>query len=85
MFSEDRKALQARKLAGSVLQVHHYLQGRPIASSSAICKAESLSPATVNKAFGSLVGTGMVREITGGQRNRLFAYNRALKLLAVGT
>jgi Fic family protein len=85
VFSEDRKALQAGKLAGSVLQVHHYLQARPIASSSAICKAEGLSPATVNKALGHLVGVGMVREITGGQRNRLFAYDRALKILAEGT
>ena len=85
VFSEDRKALQAGKQAGSVLQVHHYLQSRPIASSSAICKAAGLSPATVNKALGSLVDVGMIGEITGGQRNRLFAYNRALKILAEGT
>jgi len=46
---------------------------------------EQLSPATVNKALDQLVGLGRVKEITGGQRHRLFAYERVLKILAEGT
>lgn len=85
LFSEDRKSIQSTRVAASVLQVHHYLQGHPISSSNAICKAEQLSPATVNKALDHLVGLRLVKEITGGQRNRLFAYERVLKILAEGT
>lgn len=86
LFAEDRKLLQARsKIAVSVLQIHHYLQGRPIASASAIANAENLSPATVNKALKALVGMGIAREITGGQRNRLFAYSQILQILSEGT
>jgi len=85
LFAEDRKALQASRASGSVHQVHHYLQGHPIASSSAIAKAEVLSSATVNKALEQLITAGLVREITGGQRNRLFAYDKVLALLAEGT
>ena len=85
LFAEDRKSIQSKRVAASILQVHHYLQGHPISSSNAICKAEGLTPATVNKALDYLVGLDLVKEITGGQRNRLFAYHRVLKVLAEGT
>ena len=86
LFAEDRKRIQANgKIAGSVLQVHHYLQGRPITSASAIGDAENLSAATVNKALKALTEMGLVREITGGQRNRLFAYSQVLQVLSEGT
>lgn len=85
-FEKDRAKLQTRgRVAGSVLRVHHFLQGRPVATSAAIAKAESLSPATVNKALDHLVEAGLVKELTGGQRNRLFAYQAVLKILAEGT
>lgn len=61
------------------------VKGRPIASASAVGEAEKLSPATVNKALKSLVEMGIVREITGGQRNRLFAYEQVLQVLSEGT
>jgi Fic family protein len=85
LFNEDRKKIQSARSATSVLQVHHCLQGHPVSSSKAICKAENLTPATVNKALEHLLGLGIVKEMTGGQRNRLFAYEKALKVLAEGT
>lgn len=85
-FEKDRQKIQGGdRVAGSVLRVHHHLQSRPVTTSSAISKAERLSPATVNKALEHLVHLGLVREITGGQRNRLFAYKSVLKILAEGT
>ncbi|HNX95267.1 MAG TPA: Fic family protein, partial [Holophaga sp.] len=63
----------------------HHLQAHPIASPMSIAKAENLSPATVNKALDLLTTRGLTREITGGQRNRLFAYDLALKILTEGT
>jgi Fic family protein len=86
LFAEDRKRIQdSGRIAGSLLQVHHHLQNRPITSASALATAEHLSPATVNKALRLLVQMGMVRELTGGRRNRLFAYDRMLAILSEGT
>ena len=85
LFKDDHKTIQSTRGAASVVKVHHHLQGHPIASAGAIGKAESLSPATVNKALDHLVGLRLVKEITGGQRNRLFTYERVLKILAEGT
>ncbi len=86
LFAEDRRRIQGvGRAAGSLLQVHHHLQGRPICAAGDISKAETLSPATVNKALEHLIALGMVREITGGQRNRLFSYDQVLKILTEGT
>ena len=65
--------------------MHHHLQGHSISSSAAIRQAEGPSSATVNKALEQLAGLGILKEITGGQRNRLFAYGRVLALLSEGT
>lgn len=55
------------------------------ASASAVGDAENLFAATVNKALKALAEMGIVREITGGQRNRLFAYSQVLQVLSEGT
>jgi Fic family protein len=85
VFEEDRRSIQAAGTTASGLRVHHHLQGHPISSSAAIRQAEGLSSATVNKALEQLAGLGILKEITGGQRNRLFAYGRVLALLSEGT
>ena len=85
LFEADRKTLQSRRVPASVLQVHHHLQGHPVRSSYAISQAEGLTPPTVNKALDTLLRIGLVRELTGGQRNRLFAYDRVLQVLGEGT
>jgi Fic family protein len=86
LFAADRERIQATgRSAGSLLQVHHQLQGRPISSAAYLGTVTKLSPATVNKALQSLVAMGIVREVTGGQRNRLFAYSQVLQVLSEGT
>ena len=44
-----------------------------------------LSFPTASKAIDALVGLGIAREITGGRRNRLFAYDAYLAILSEGT
>lgn len=82
LFDDDRKhlALHPRN-PGTLLQVLHVLQKRPVASAKVICAESKLSAPTVNKALGELEKLGIVRETTGGQRNRLFAYDRMLAIL----
>jgi Fic family protein len=40
---------------------------------------------TAAKSMTNLVDLGIVRELTGGQRNRVFAYDRYLAILNEGT
>jgi len=40
---------------------------------------------TASKAIEALVDLGIAREITGGRRNRLFAYDGYLAILSEGT
>ncbi|BDU74251.1 Fic family protein [Mesoterricola silvestris] len=83
-FAEDRQKLQTIGVPASAFQVHHYVQKHPIASSSVLSQSERLAPSTINRAFDQLAKAGLLREITGGARNRLFAYDKVLEILNEG-
>jgi Fic family protein len=83
-FELDRAAILAMPAPASALQVHAWVRGRPVSASSAICQATGLTAATVNKALEHLGSLGILKEITGRRRNRLFAYERVLEALAEG-
>jgi Fic family protein len=86
LFSADRERIGGLgRGAGSALRVHHELQRRPLISVPALCHSSGLTPPTVGKALAGLEGLGVVREVTGRRRNRVFAYDRYLAILAEGT
>ena len=58
---------------------------RPLKSISQIKAACGLSFSTTSKATEILVALGIVREITAGRRNRLFANDAYLTILSEGT
>jgi len=69
------------RTAGSLLQVHHALQERPIASASWITAQSGLAPATVNMCLRQLEEAQLVHELTGRKRNRLYSYQNYLRIL----
>lgn len=86
LFAEDRERIEGHEGAvGSALRVHEALQRRPVASVPLLVEATGLTAPTVRAAIGRLEGLGIVREITGKRRNRLFGYARYVELLAQGT
>ena len=87
MFASDRTAIERHvgRRAGSALRVHDALKARPIASLPQVCTDTSLSFPTASAAMQSLVEQGIARELTGRTRNRKFAYDRYLSILAEGT
>lgn len=86
VFREDRaKARQLGRSAGSALRVHEALQRRPVASVSRLVAETALTTPTVSAALAGLMRLGIVREITGRRRNRLFSYEAYLGLLQQGT
>jgi Fic family protein len=73
------------RVSGSALRIHQALQQRPLVSIPFLSDAAHLSGPTVAKALSALAKAGIVREITGKKRNRLFSYDRYLEILREGT
>ncbi|MBN2164593.1 MAG: Fic family protein [Pontiellaceae bacterium] len=71
--------------APSVHLVHRALLERPIASPSWLSEKTPLAPATVNSCLQQLETLGIVREITGRKRDRLFAYSEYVAVMNQGT
>ena len=61
------------------------LRRRPLTSTRRLQELSGLSFPTAGKAIETLVELGIAREITGGRRHRLFAYDAYLAILGEGT
>ncbi len=86
LFSADRKKIQKLgRPAPSALRVHEYMQRKPIANIGAVAKALKLSIPTVAGALNHLVRIGVVKEVTGKRRDRLFTYSRYFDIVNEGT
>ena len=86
MFEQHRRSIQEQgKLASTALRVHDLLQQKPILSIPAACKALALTHPAVSKSLRRMEQMGIVREMTGRQRNRLYVYDAYLRTLSEGT
>jgi len=86
LFQADRERIEpAGRRAGSALRVHASLVVRPLASVQDLCERTGLSFPAVGSALELLAELGIVRELTGKRRNRVFAYDRYLAMLSEGT
>jgi Fic family protein len=61
------------------------MQRKPIANIAATAKALKLSIPTVTVALNHLVRIGIVEEVTGKRRDRLFTYSRYFNIVSEGT
>ncbi|HEY1255315.1 MAG TPA: Fic family protein [Terracidiphilus sp.] len=85
IFSEDRRRIQEQaKSAATSLQIHSYLQAKPVASISSISAGVSKTVTTVAAVLANLQQLGIVKESTGRRRNRIFVYQRCLDLIGEG-
>ena len=85
LFDQDRRRIQEQgKISATALRVHDLLQQRPIISITAACKELELTHPAVNKSLRKLEEMGIVREITGRQRNRLYRYEAYMTILSEG-
>jgi Fic family protein len=86
LFQGDRGRIrEIGRAAGSALRVHAALQERPLASASGLATRTGLSVPAVNATLVTLQEIGVVREVTGRRRNRLFSYEAYLGILNEGT
>ena len=84
MQQDEQRIHQAGRRAGTALRVHRALSHRPVQSIKDMADTLELSYPAVSKSVGALEDIGIVREITGRQRNRIYAYQAFLDILNEG-
>ena len=86
LFKRDRERVTAESdRAGSALRIHDLLQQNPFATANALVGRTGLSAPTVNAALADLERLGVVEEVTGRRRGRVFAYRAYLDILGEDT
>jgi predicted transcriptional regulator len=86
IVEEDKIRIQSLgRIAGSALRIHQAFQQRPLGSICFLSKETELSPLAVTGALRALEKAGIVKEITGRKRNRIFAYEKYLEIISQGT
>lgn len=82
LFRRNRERIEQKgRRSGSALRVHEVLKARPIATLATITRATGLTFPTASVAIELLASMGIVKELTGRKRNRIFVYERLLNLL----
>jgi Fic family protein len=86
LFRKDRGRIRDRHRAtGSTLRVYEVLRERPVVSLQEVSRRSGLSFPAATSAMMRLTRVEIARELTGRQRNRVFGYDRYLKILGEGT
>jgi Fic family protein len=86
LFEEDRgKIAHLGRIKTSALRVHEEMQRSPIITVPTTAKRLRLAKQTVQNALDRLQILGVVREITGKRRDRLYQYTAYMQILDEGT
>ncbi|MDE8650546.1 Fic family protein [Novosphingobium album (ex Liu et al. 2023)] len=86
LFKDDRERITVESdRAGSALRVHDLFQQNPFLTANQLVERTGLSAPTVNAVLADLERLGVVDEITGKKRGRVFGYRRYLAILSEGT
>ena len=87
LFAADRRRIAetGAQRTGSMLRAHEVLQRNPYATAQTVASGTQLSMPTTNAVLADLERIGLVREVTGRQRGRVFCYAAFLAILAEGT
>jgi len=86
LFEQDQIKIQSLgRVSSTTLRVFHSLRERPLLTVNEVCRRTGLSFPAASKGMQALERLKIVKEITGRQRNRVFAYNQYLAILNEGT
>jgi hypothetical protein len=83
--SADAASIGTRYAAASAIRVHAALRGHPVASIDRVLEASGLRVQSAMRAVHRLRALGIVREITGRTRHRIFSYHQYARILGEGT
>lgn len=69
---------QQSKGGSAVLSVYHYLKKHPVTDAKRVAEKCQITLPTVSRALSYLEGLGIVREVSGKSRNRVYQYQQYL-------
>jgi Fic family protein len=79
--ADSERIKELGRISGSVSLVHRGLLERPIASPTWLSENTGLAYGTVAKSLERLGDIGIVKEITGRRRNRVYAYTKYIEIM----
>jgi Fic family protein len=86
LFAKDRgKIEKIGRASKSALRVHELMQTHPYLRIGTATRALKLTVPTVTSALKHLIELGIVKEISGKQRDRLFAYSQYVRMVSGDT
>jgi len=86
LFAKNRSKIEKLgRGAASALSVHELMQTSPYLRIRTAAKALRLTVPTVTSALNHLMELGIVKEISGRQRDRLFAYSEYVRMVSGDT
>lgn len=86
LFKQDRARITAdSERAGSALRIHEHFQQTPFLTAKQLVQRTGLTMPTVNAGLTELERLGILREVTGRKRGRVFCYASYLAILSEGT
>ena len=86
LFNRDRSRIEKMgQAAGNVSRVHSCLKKKPVLEIPRTSTEIGISQPTVTSAFKRLEEIGIVKEITGKARDRIYVYKEYLDILGEGT
>ena len=86
LFEEDRRRIGVLgRKAGSAQRVHTLLQKNPLVTIPKVANQLGVSQPTITSVLQVFERLGIIREITGKQRDRVYVYDPYLKILERGT
>ncbi len=82
LTAEDRTKIEGLgRIAGSALRLHYWMQRKPVFTIQEASQQLHFTPQTVINCLQRLRPLGLVREISGKQRNQVFLYEPLITLL----
>jgi Fic family protein len=85
IFAADRARITALgRQASTILRVHEALQASPVATTASLRQKTGLTAPPIARAIETLEALGIVREITGRLRDRVWEYTAYLAVLSEG-
>lgn len=86
LFAKDREKIEKLgRATPSALRVHELMQRNPFVRIQTAAKVLKLTIPTVTSALNHLMRIGIVKEVSGKKRDRLFAYSRYVNMVSKGT
>ena len=86
LFDADRATIaRSSDRPGSALQLHDALLRTPYATAQTLGVRTGLTAPTINAALADLVRLGVVEEVTGKRRGRVYSYRGYVEILSEGT